>query len=87
MSERNAAVSVFNSHAEAEDAVKELQKSGFDMKKPPWARTITLTSMWWAITIWVTASNTGESLGPSGVEASRLPHVRLILVCFTLLWM
>ena len=27
------AVSIFNSHIDAEDAVRELQKSGFDMKK------------------------------------------------------
>ena len=34
MSEKkNSAVSIFNTHTEAEDAVRELQKSGFDMKK------------------------------------------------------
>ena len=34
MSEKqNSVVSIFNTHIEAEDAVKELQKSGFDMKK------------------------------------------------------
>ncbi|WP_435550629.1 general stress protein [Desulfobacterium sp. N47] len=33
MSKRNVAVAVFNTHVEAENAVKELQKSGFDMKK------------------------------------------------------
>ena len=34
MSEKqNSVVSIFNTHTEAEDAVKELQKSGFDMKK------------------------------------------------------
>jgi uncharacterized membrane protein len=33
MSEKNSAVSIFNTHTEAEDAVKELQKAGFDMKK------------------------------------------------------
>jgi len=33
MSETNMAVSIFNNHSEAEDAIKELQKAGFDMKK------------------------------------------------------
>ncbi len=33
MSEKNVVVSVFNSHPEAEDAIKELQKAGYDMKK------------------------------------------------------
>jgi uncharacterized membrane protein len=33
MSENNAVVGVYNSHTEAEAAVKELQRSGFDMKK------------------------------------------------------
>jgi uncharacterized membrane protein len=33
MSEHNAVVGVYNSHTEAEAAVKELQKSGFDMQK------------------------------------------------------
>lgn len=33
MSEKNSAVSIYNTHTEAEDAVKELQKAGFEMKK------------------------------------------------------
>ena len=33
MSKGNVAVAIFNTHDEAENAVKELQKSGFDMKK------------------------------------------------------
>jgi uncharacterized membrane protein len=33
MSKENLAVAIFNTHIEAENAVKELQKSGFDMKK------------------------------------------------------
>ena len=33
MSEKNSAVVICNTHVEAEKAVKELQKSGFDMKK------------------------------------------------------
>lgn len=33
MSKGNVAVAIFNTHLEAENAVKELQKSGFDMKK------------------------------------------------------
>jgi hypothetical protein len=33
MSKGNVAVAIFNTHGEAENAVKELQKSGFDMKK------------------------------------------------------
>ena len=33
MSNENSAVAIFNNHEEAEKAVKELQKSGFDMKR------------------------------------------------------
>lgn len=33
MSEQNSIVAIFESHNQAEDAVRELQKSGFDMKK------------------------------------------------------
>ena len=33
MAKNNAVVGVYNSHTEAEAAVKELQHSGFDMKK------------------------------------------------------
>ena len=33
MSEKNSVVAIFASHNQAEDAVRELQKSGFDMKK------------------------------------------------------
>ena len=33
MSKENVAVAIFNTHVEAENAVKELQKSDFDMKK------------------------------------------------------
>jgi uncharacterized membrane protein len=33
MSEQNSVVAIFESHTQAEDAVRELQKSGFDMKK------------------------------------------------------
>ncbi len=33
MTEVNSVVAIYESHAEAEEAVKELQKSGFDMKK------------------------------------------------------
>lgn len=33
MEDTNATVAVFDTHSEAEDAVKELQKAGFDMKK------------------------------------------------------
>jgi hypothetical protein len=33
MSKENVAVAIFNTHGEADNAVKELQKSGFDMKK------------------------------------------------------
>ena len=33
MSEKNAAVAIYNTHVDAEKAIKELQKSGFDMKK------------------------------------------------------
>ena len=33
MADTNAVIAVYESHSAAEDAVKELQKSGFDMKK------------------------------------------------------
>jgi hypothetical protein len=33
MSNQNAVVGIYKMHTEAEAAVKELQKSGFDMKK------------------------------------------------------
>jgi hypothetical protein len=33
MSKVNVGIAIFNTHSEAENAVKELQKSGFDMKK------------------------------------------------------
>ena len=33
MSENNAVVAIYNTHTEAERAIKELQKSGFDIKK------------------------------------------------------
>jgi Heat induced stress protein YflT domain len=33
MAEHNAVVGVYNAHTEAEAAVKELQRSGFDMQK------------------------------------------------------
>lgn len=33
MSEYNAVVGIYNTHTEAETAIKELQKSGFDMRK------------------------------------------------------
>ncbi len=33
MSEKNSVVATFSSHTQAEDAVRELQKDGFDMKK------------------------------------------------------
>ena len=33
MSEKNAVVAIYNTHNEAEEAVKELQRSGFNMKK------------------------------------------------------
>ena len=33
MSDQSAAIGVYNTHTGAEAAVKELQRSGFDMKK------------------------------------------------------
>jgi uncharacterized membrane protein len=33
MSEKNAVVAIYGSHSQAEEALKELQRSGFDMKK------------------------------------------------------
>ena len=33
MAENNAVVGIYNSHTEAEASIKDLQRSGFDMKK------------------------------------------------------
>ena len=33
MSVENSVVAIFNTHPEAEEAIKELQRSGFDLKK------------------------------------------------------
>ena len=33
MSENKAMVAIYNSHGETENAIKELQRSGFDIKK------------------------------------------------------
>jgi hypothetical protein len=33
MTDTNAVIAVYDNHSAAENAVKELQKSGFDMKK------------------------------------------------------
>jgi hypothetical protein len=33
MSAKNSVVAIFDSHERAEDAIRELEKSGFDMKK------------------------------------------------------
>jgi len=33
MLETNSVVAIYGTHAQAEEAVKELQRSGFDMKK------------------------------------------------------
>jgi hypothetical protein len=33
MSVENSVVSIFNTHPETEEAIKELQRSGFDIKK------------------------------------------------------
>ena len=33
MAENNAVVGIYNAHTEAEASIKELQRSGFDMKK------------------------------------------------------
>ena len=33
MSEKNAVVAIYDTHSQAEEALKELQRSGFDMKK------------------------------------------------------
>jgi uncharacterized membrane protein len=33
MTEKNSCVAIYNTHTEAERAIKELQKSGFDMRK------------------------------------------------------
>ena len=56
MAENNAVVGIYNSHTEAEASIKELQRSGFDMKKLSIVgRTITPKSTSSAITMSVTA--------------------------------
>jgi len=47
MSKKNATIAIFEDHTGAEDAVKELQKSGFDVKKLSIVgKDFTLMSMW-----------------------------------------
>jgi hypothetical protein len=36
VSNQNAVIGIYKAHTDAEDAAKDLQKSGFDMKKSPW---------------------------------------------------
>jgi len=46
MSETNSVVAIYETHSKAEEAVKELQRSGYDMKKcRSSARIIIPTSM------------------------------------------
>ena len=46
MSETNSVAAIYETHTQAEKAVKELQKSEFDMKKMLSASIITPTSIW-----------------------------------------
>jgi hypothetical protein len=56
MNKNNSVVAVYKSHAEAEAAVKELQQSGFDMKKLSIVgATITPMNTWSATTTPATA--------------------------------
>ena len=40
MFETNSVVAIYGTHSQAEEAVKELQKSGFDMKKMAMRRDV-----------------------------------------------
>jgi len=52
MSELSAVVAVYGTHTEAEEAVKELQRAGVDMRAyPSWARNPTPMNTWWVTTI------------------------------------
>ena len=52
MSNQNSVVGIYKTHFEAEAAIKEIQKSGFDMKKLSMVgATITQMSMWSATTM------------------------------------
>jgi hypothetical protein len=52
--DENSVVAIYPSHMGAEAAIKELQQSGFDMKKLSIVgQTITQMRMWLAITILV----------------------------------
>ena len=56
MTNNNCVVAVFKLHTEAEAAINELNKSGFDMKSSPSSgATITPMNMWSAITTLATA--------------------------------
>ena len=51
MSETNSVVALYETHSQAEEAVKELQRSGFDMKKMSIVGRITTPRSTWSDTI------------------------------------
>jgi N6-adenosine-specific RNA methylase IME4 len=56
MKDTNAVIAAYDNHSAAEDAVKELQKSGFDIRSClSWAKIIIPTSRWLATTTRETA--------------------------------
>jgi len=64
-----AVIAVYNTHEEAESAVKELQKDGFDMKNcRSSAKTTTRRIKWWA----TTTQGTNEVLGQMGRLMGRI---------------
>ena len=55
MTDTNAVIAMYDNRSAAEGAVKQLQKSGFDMKSYRlWGRIITRTSKSLATTTWET---------------------------------
>jgi len=51
ISDVKAVIAVYNTHPEAEGAVKELQRAGFDVKKlSVVGKATTRTNRWWATT-------------------------------------
>ncbi len=56
MKQKNAVIGIYDTHDKAEEAVKQLEKSGFDMKKLPlWVRITTPRNTSLATTMLATA--------------------------------
>ena len=67
--EPNAQIHLFNSHIEAEEAIRELERAGFDIKKLSIVgKGFTPKSTRLAFMAWPTASNHGVAWGLFGVR-------------------